>query len=59
MESLRPTACTASAGTGEQDPSRGKPMGLVLDLRTAADLKGKIILLPHRQVQGLYFCLFS
>ena len=43
MESLRPMAGTASAGAGEQDPGRRKPRGLVLDLRTTADLGRKTI----------------
>lgn len=38
VDSLRPTPCAVSAGTGEQEPIFRKPMGLVLDRLTTADL---------------------
>lgn len=39
VDNLRPTPCTASAGTGEEEPVFKKPMGLVFDRLTTADLK--------------------
>lgn len=59
VESRRPTVCAASAGAGEQEPGRGKPIGLVLDLRTTADLRRKKRLLPRWQVLGLQLYLLS
>lgn len=59
MESRRPTVCAVSAGAGEQEPGRGKPIGLVLDLRTTADLRRKKRLLPRWQVLGLQLYLLS
>lgn len=59
VESRRPTVCAVSAGAGEQEPGRGKPIGLVLDLRTTADLRRKKRLLPRWQVLGLQLYLLS
>lgn len=55
MESLRPTVCTVSAGAGEQDPSRRKPIGLVLDLRTTVDLGEPCRFVPELAVD-VRFC---
>ena len=57
MESLRPMAGTASAGAGEQDPGRRKPRGLVLDLRTAADL-GRNTITPLLAASRILFPSF-
>lgn len=57
MESLRPAVCAASAGAGEPAPIRRKPKGLVLDLRTAADLGRKEN--DSNRFWALHFCLFS
>lgn len=40
VDSLRPTACAVSAGTGEQEPIFMKPMGLVLERLTTPALAG-------------------